>query len=796
MSFKGRKFTLGVFEGEIQMYVPTKNNFIVKFNGTDLLEVDATTVLNLLVQAEAETKSDEPKAGLALPRSQSSDNVEQNDAIEQTTTSNDQMKLPARKMQQSNINLQRFPPTIPNWMPQMNLQQNNLLKLPSMYTTNPNLFPMSGNSYSNPYACPSGPPPPPMNLNLGLGVNSRVNLSNNKKEVFGYSINMPKVNHFAKSRFQDGMRRHRSVSQPQPVVQKHINEAFTKNIDLKQPTRRRRESLSIPSTFTSQGLNQVHTNSHPVMLKGIPGTFSPQLAVDYRNRFYTQSYTRQPTLPQSTLPQSFSQKPQNFNGQPDATKAEIFKLLRSLYTSDFDRNSLPTYYSLEETLKVPSHINATRLSILRTRNLLRKTLSSVLDLLPCPVEKFVVNSLIMVCPLCAACIYLNKLGSHMNWCKHLISCHGQKGQIMASRFEFFETNSDVTKEEIKDFVDKNIEFKVIEDRPDMAPILEKVTPIGLIPYTTSICFETLLLNNLIKEEVFIEKAILLQEVTVFLVIHYGLASGKSLCKLFPELVKFQSSLKSVSPGGMDFYTSVGHPNLLVHQTTEIDSTPLTMQALKERALALFPESERGSIDWRALLFNKALEDNLLNNCSVIVQEVLVLAFFYYGFITQRTPKKFRIFSKLLAFFGGLYKISCKCYDLYVGVGPTGSAHTRGKPVNPSKKVIQNYNHYGLSRKSLQRTLAKEGKDEAQKVEVKKDDSLSRFTGKGRRGSIKRKNSVQTNVSRRRRSSIKEYIPVASTQLQVTENVSKVTCSGEEQSSPTVVSTPVNDVVNK
>lgn len=453
----------------------------------------------------------------------------------------------------------------------------------------------------------------------------------------------------------------------------------------------------------------------------------------------------------------------------DATKAEIFKLIRSFYVNVGSKTqNFPKYSDFEAKLKTTTHINATRLSTLRARNLIRKTLEPLKGNLTCVPEKYIVNCLINICPLCGASIFLNKLGSHINWFKHLISCHGEVGEIIVSRFEFFETNQDEKITTLRQFKDTSVIFKNVGYRKDSAPIEEKAKIPELVPFTTKVCLETLLLNSLLREGVFITKFILLQEVLVFTLLKYEIVDLFSLKNLFPEMLNFQLIMKDTSKEAFIYYTKSGHPNLLQSQNTigvTVNSISELEKTVKNYCKKEIQVSDDVDLDWRVLLFNKALKENILTNCSILVQEVLVLAFFYFGFITQRTPKKFRIFGKLLEFFGGLYRISCKSYDHYVGEGPTGAAHTRGKPVSPSKEIIQNYNHYGLSRKSLQRTLAKQDKQIADGgVEVKIDNMRTCYGNSkttDRRGSMKRKNSTHQIQSRRRRSSIKEYIPVVS-----------------------------------
>ena len=65
MDLRGKKFSLGSFSGEVDTYLPEKNAFLVKFNGVDVMEIDAATVINLILQrdrevAEAEEASQVP----------------------------------------------------------------------------------------------------------------------------------------------------------------------------------------------------------------------------------------------------------------------------------------------------------------------------------------------------------------------------------------------------------------------------------------------------------------------------------------------------------------------------------------------------------------------------------------------------------------------------------------------------------------------------------------------------------------------------------------------------------------
>ena len=66
MDLRGKKFSLGSFSGEVDSYLPEKNAFLVKFNGVDVMEIDAATVLNLVLQRDRE-KAEAEEASIAGP---------------------------------------------------------------------------------------------------------------------------------------------------------------------------------------------------------------------------------------------------------------------------------------------------------------------------------------------------------------------------------------------------------------------------------------------------------------------------------------------------------------------------------------------------------------------------------------------------------------------------------------------------------------------------------------------------------------------------------------------------------
>lgn len=59
MDLRGKKFILGTFNGEVETFIPERNTYVVKFNGLDVMEIDAATVINLVIQYENEGKAEE-----------------------------------------------------------------------------------------------------------------------------------------------------------------------------------------------------------------------------------------------------------------------------------------------------------------------------------------------------------------------------------------------------------------------------------------------------------------------------------------------------------------------------------------------------------------------------------------------------------------------------------------------------------------------------------------------------------------------------------------------------------------
>lgn len=771
MDFKGRKFTLGSFVGEVEAYLPEKHSFVVKFNGIDVMEVDAATVLNLLVQQENEAKADE-----------SAQTLSQGNGSSSTTP-----QL-GRFQSNSSINL-------PNSNPLLNSSPapvNNLPFLPPMLNSNFNLL-QGGLSQQgigqisnqfNPALFPLQNPLNGLNnTNYPFGINGiqtgRSNFGSPAGD-FGAGASLG-LNLLSRGRFQEGMRRHRSTSQPQLVTEMQLKNSLGGQ-GSGHGRQKRRESLIERSNHLPQrNVHSIHENinfmSSPLGMN-YPNLNSPllhrqilpQRAAGMRHSMVQQGSLR-PLATKGPI------KPNVVNGNTgEATKAEIFKLMRNSYhSSDLQGSSLPDYATIEAKLETSAHKNATRLSTLRTRALMRRALEPVLHLLPVAPERYVVNCLINICPLCGSAISLNKLGSQINWFKHLTGCHGKIGDVLAARFEFFEINAEKSEKPLQEFDEADLNaateynlFPAIGERADEAPLEESAEVISkhpeLIPFTKKHHLETLLLNNLVKAEILSKDSILLQEVLIYSIVAYDVAPIQRIKHLFPELLSFQQEMSQVSKEAFEFYVQAGHPNLLTANESS-EEKEINFSELEELVKDLKLVKVEGSpveLDWRVFLFNKAIDEGKLHNCSIMVQEILVLSFFYFGFITQRTPKKFRVFGKLLKFFGDLYQKSCKCYDIYVGEGPTGAEHTRGKPVNPSKLIIQNYNHYGLSRKSLQRTLAKQqANSELQSTHgsFRIDKTVSRFGGKDRRGSVKRKNEEPVSQTRRRRSSILNYVPV-------------------------------------
>eukprot|EP00924_Labyrinthula_sp_SR-Ha-C_P009865 snap_masked-scaffold_21-processed-gene-1.27-mRNA-1 protein AED:1.00 eAED:1.00 QI:0/0/0/0/1/1/3/0/631 len=309
------------------------------------------------------------------------------------------------------------------------------------------------------------------------------------------------------------------------------------------------------------------------------------------------------------------------------------------------------------------------------------------------LEENIINAYITICPICSAEIRLTKLSSFTTLIKHLQS-HAEAKELIKA-LEEADLNRDV---QFK--LDKSIHKKPENRRRDWQQNINDES-----------FLEAQVVCWLLEHKVLAPESILVQEIWL----NCCLSLERDIDSVdFQALKEFQIAFKELSPEAFDFYISEGHPNAIAlsqvsHRKSESEQKDLDEDSYAEKTKKIVES------------ISECISKNCLKPTDILSQEIL------------RTPKKFRSFEKLLSFFRGLYGLSSKAYEWYVGEGVTGGEFTRGKPVGSRLVVSQGkYRHYGLSRKSLQRLL--EG-------------------GSGRRGSIKRKGSRTSYSGRRRKSSL-------------------------------------------
>lgn len=223
MDLRGSTFTLGSFEGVVQSFNAEKNSFLVKFNGTDLLEVDATTVLNLLLQKESESKADEgPTYCSAIP------SQTQQPPMLQSTISSSRLHIhtPTQPLHRhDSINSLGIHQNIDQTSnsPLMNqansIQNQSFMRLPNMYNYQNKvsnvLYPMTSSlNTQNPILQNMNQLNMPQQ-NIRQNYNPLYNqLPLHQMSGFQGLTPSNSINRLNKGRFQEGMTRHRSLSQP------------------------------------------------------------------------------------------------------------------------------------------------------------------------------------------------------------------------------------------------------------------------------------------------------------------------------------------------------------------------------------------------------------------------------------------------------------------------------------------------------------------------------------------------------------------------------------------------------
>eukprot|EP00510_Aplanochytrium_minuta_P004266 CAMPEP_0184012824 /NCGR_PEP_ID=MMETSP0954-20121128/4657_1 /TAXON_ID=627963 /ORGANISM="Aplanochytrium sp, Strain PBS07" /LENGTH=1056 /DNA_ID=CAMNT_0026292915 /DNA_START=183 /DNA_END=3354 /DNA_ORIENTATION=- len=279
------------------------------------------------------------------------------------------------------------------------------------------------------------------------------------------------------------------------------------------------------------------------------------------------------------------------------TKTGVFKTMHSCYRcmsgmsgrqdAYYGANMIPVYSFIEKSLQTPSNINAARLSALRSRYLMKRTLQQVKDILPCPPEKYIINSITTACPICGRAIALNKLASHENWCKHLECSHGEIGASIAKRFRALDKNLGdkipELKTEVKDEPkptngrkkggSNQYSWVDIEKRADMAPLDTSIfdTPECLVPFTTRFHWQAIMFDQLLSEGALLPYSVLTQELVAFGFQYYGLELKQK--HRFKRLVNFQESIMRASRAAFSVYSNGDerlHPDLIT--ITDGDNT--------------------------------------------------------------------------------------------------------------------------------------------------------------------------------------------------------------------------------
>mmetsp|Transcript_20558 Transcript_20558/g.26229 ORF Transcript_20558/g.26229 Transcript_20558/m.26229 type:complete len:1055 (+) Transcript_20558:58-3222(+) len=327
------------------------------------------------------------------------------------------------------------------------------------------------------------------------------------------------------------------------------------------------------------------------------------------------------------------------------TKTGVFKIMHSCYRcmsgmsgrqdAYYGANMIPVYSFIEKSLQTPSNINAARLSALRSRFLMKRTLSQVKDLLPCPPEKYIVNSITTACPICGRAIALNKLASHENWCKHLECSHGEIGASIAARFRALDKNfadqvpelklevekpeADISKKDKYSWVD-------VEKRADMAPVDCSIfdTPSCLVPFTSRFHWHAIMFDQLLSETALQPNSVLTQELVTTGLLHYGIDLDAP--HRFRRLVDFQENMMRSSRVAFSVYSNKHHPDLVSNpKSKEIESMNIHVNVSAQRVMSdLMNVNPNKSSSKLPSLFNavrSCYKDNTVKYFSEIELEV-------------------------------------------------------------------------------------------------------------------------------------------------------------------------------
>mmetsp|Transcript_9492 Transcript_9492/g.17898 ORF Transcript_9492/g.17898 Transcript_9492/m.17898 type:complete len:817 (+) Transcript_9492:1065-3515(+) len=246
------------------------------------------------------------------------------------------------------------------------------------------------------------------------------------------------------------------------------------------------------------------------------------------------------------------------------TKTQVFKMMHACYKRDNERavrqdafyrgNVIPKYEAIEAAMETPTNVNAGRISTLRSRHLMMKTLSEVADFLPWSAMCYIVNCITSACPLCGRSIALNKLASYENWCKHL-DLHGTLGNQISDRFRALDKNQPFLPSINRELA-ATATWAHVDLRADTAPYDDSIylTGTSLVPFTSHFHWQSVMFAQLIQENAVVPSSVLCQELVVFGLTYLGVPFSKD--RHFYALEDFQRRIQSISSSAFNEYIGV------------------------------------------------------------------------------------------------------------------------------------------------------------------------------------------------------------------------------------------------